>query len=255
MENVLMIKPFNVVYIGFALIFIAVFAFLAYAVRNKDDEFRKKLLAFIMLGGLAVYFWYKYMLSVDADYSAITAAAGEGGFDWWKELPLHLCNINLILIPVSIFTGKRELQSFCFFLGPLGALMAILMPCTGFEYYSVLLPRMFGYYFTHWLVVCGSLSLCSFKIYKPRFNELKRTALTILILSFGVFLFSMALRLTGICANANYFYTVEPFGNPILEMLYKIIPVPYLYILPCLLILIPYMVLVTWLLNRKEKVQ
>ena len=253
MNNILIIKPFNLVYIGLGLLCLALFVLLTHAVKDKDAEYRKKLLFYIMLGGFALYFWYKYMLSIDADYSAITAAAGEGGFDWWKELPLHLCNINLILIPISIITGKRELQSFCFFAGPLGAIMAILMPTTGFDCYSLLLPRIFGYYVTHWLVVFGSLSLCSFKIYRPKFSDLKRTTLTILILSFGIFLFNMLLRVTGICVNANYFYTVEPFGNPILNLLYGLIPVPYLYVLPCLVILIPYMLLVTRLLNRKEK--
>ena len=252
MNNVLMIKPFNGTYIGLFLLFLAVFAGLAIMLKKKDIEIRKKTLAWIMIGGLVFYFWYKYMLSIDAPYSALQEAAGEGAFSWWKELPLHLCNINLILVPVSVFTGRRELQSFCFFLGPIGALLALLMPCTGFEYYSLLLPRMIGYYGTHWIVFFGSISLCSFGIFRPRRSDLKRTIVTIILLSFGIFLFDMLLRLTGICVNANYFYLVEPFGNPILEMLYRLIQEPYLYVLPVLAVLIPYMILETRLLNRGE---
>ena len=253
MKEILIIKPFNLTYIGLFLLFLAVFAGLAMLLKKKDLEVRKKTLLWTMAGGLIFYFWYKYMLSIDLPYSQLQQAAGEGAFSWWKELPIQLCNINLILVPVSILTGKRELQSFCFFLGPLGALMAILMPCTGFECYSLLLPRMLGYYLTHWLVFFGSISLCTFGIYRPKRSDLKRTTVTVIILSFAIFLFDMLLRLTGVCVNANYFYVVEPFGNPILEMLYKIIPIPYVYVLPTLAILIPYMLLVTAILEPKGK--
>ena len=244
-KEILMIKPINGTFIGLFAVMLIIFAVLAIALEKKSLETRKKTLVWIMFGTLALFFVYKLLLSMDAEYSAICAAAGEGEFTWWKELPIQLCNINLILVPVSILTGKRELQSFSFFLGPLGAIMALLMPCTGFEYYSLLLPRMWGFYITHWVVFFGSLSLRTFGIYKPKFKDLKRTVITTVILTFVVFLFNMLLRVTGICETANYFFVVEPVGNPILELLHGFIPVPFLYILPCLLILIPYMLLVT----------
>ena len=255
MNETFILKPFNGTYIGLFLLFLAIFAGLAAVLKKTDIETRKKTLQWIMITGFLFFFWYKYELFIDADYSAISAAAGEGAFSWWKELPLQLCNINLIMVPVSIITGKRELQSFCFFLGPIGAIFALIMPCPGFDCYSILLPRMLGYYITHWLVFFGSLSLCSLGIYRPKRSDLKKTVITVVILSFVIFLFNMLLRLTGICVNANYFYVVEPIGNPLLELLHRIIPVPYLYILPTLGILIPYMLAVTALLNRKGKAE
>ena len=61
----------------------------------------------------------------------------------------------MILIPVGVLTKKRPLMSFSFFLGPLGAAMALMMPGVGFENCSVLLPRMIGYYFTHFKVIAA----------------------------------------------------------------------------------------------------
>ena len=58
-------------------------------------------------------------------------------------------------------------QGFSFFVAPLGALMALLFPEPLFSGFSLLMPRIFGYYVTHAiLVVCG-LSLATLGFYRP----------------------------------------------------------------------------------------
>ena len=178
------------------------------------------------------------------------------GFNWWGELPLHLCNINMILIPIAVMKDRRSLMSFCFFLGPLGALMALLMPGNGFEGYSILLPRMIGYYGTHFMVIIEALALATFGLYRPRFRDFPGTLLTILVISIAVFCVNLLLRATGLHPKANYFYSVETEGNFLLELFHRWIPIPYLYLMPCYLILCPYMAVVTfgfWLADRKNK--
>ena len=39
----------------------------------------------------------------------------------------------MILIPIAVLRKSRPLMSFSFFLGPLGALMALVMPGNGFN--------------------------------------------------------------------------------------------------------------------------
>ena len=56
---------------------------------------------------------------------------------------------------------------------------------------------------------------------------------------------NMFLRWTELHPKANYFFSVETEGNAVLEFFYRLIPVSFLYVLLCLLILVPYMVLVT----------
>ena len=55
----------------------------------------------------------------------------------------------------------------------------------------------------------------------------------------------MLLRWSGLHPKANYFFAVETEGNFLLEIFHSWIPVPFLYLLPAIGILAPYMLLVT----------
>ncbi len=257
MMDKLILQPFNGVFFMLFAAFALVFLILSLIMRRCSDKTRRATLAGLMLFTLAVFIWYKIMLSLDTEYSALTAGAGKGAFSWWGELPLHLCNINMLLIPVAMLTKKRPLMGFSFFLAPLGAAMALMMPGAGFEGCSILLPRMIGYFFTHFMVFFGGLALWGFGIYRPAFRDLPGVVISVLILSLLLFGFNMLLRTTGIYPNANYFYTVETEGNPVLEIFHRWLPYPYLFMLPSLGILIPYMLIVTALFSiggkRKKK--
>ncbi len=218
--------------------------------RQKPMETRRRFLAGIMIFTFITFFVYKYFLSIDAEYSRICAEEGIGEFSWWKELPLQLCNINLLLIPVAMATMNRSILNFNFFTGTLGALMALMMPSVGFSDCSILLPRMLGYYFTHFMVFTGSLAILAYGIHTPKFRELPKTALLLLAVAFIVFLFSGACRAAGLNGFVNYFYTWGPDGNAILELLYSVIPAPYLYEVPLILVLLAYMYLVTFIINK-----
>ncbi len=189
------------------------------------------------------FFLYKYALSRDADFNVITAELG--GFNWWGELPLQLCNINLLLIPVAVLTGRRPLLSFCFFIGPLGALMALVMPSTGFDGYSLLLPRMIGYYGTHFVVLIAALAIGTFGLYRPKLGDLPLMVLTVFVVALVIFGFNMLLRAAGLHPRANYFFSVETEGNPLLELFRRWIPCPFLYLLPSIVILGLYACVIT----------
>ncbi len=253
----LILLPFNGVFFALFAVFAVLFLILNLIMRRCSEKTRRVTLAGLMIFTLAFFIWYKIMLSLDIEYSILTESAGKGAFCWWGELPLQLCNINMILIPVAIATKKRSLQGFCFFLGPLGAAMALCMPGLGFEGCSILLPRMIGYYFTHFMVFFGGLSLAGFGIYRPTFRDLPGVVLSLIVLNLLIFVFNMILRLTGVYPNANYFYNVVTEGNPILELFHRWLPYPFLYSMPCLLILLPYVLIVTALFciggRRKKK--
>ena len=138
----------------------------------------------------------------------------------------------------------------------LGALMALVMPGAGFDGYSLLLPRMLGYFGTHFMVVIMAIAIVSFGLYRPKFKDLLKTCGVITLITFCVFLIDLLLIYTGLYPNANYFYAMRPIGNPLLELFHGWIPLPFLYLIPCLLILVPYMALVTtgfWLVDKKNE--
>jgi len=120
-----------------------------------------------------------------------------------------------------------------------------MMPSAGFSGYSIFLPRMLGYYGTHFMIVIEGLALVTFGLFKPRLSDLPRAILTVIIIAFVVFLFNLFLRWTGLFPKANYFFSVETEGNFLLEMFHKWIPIPFLYLLPSIVILGAYMLIIT----------
>ena len=61
-----------------------------------------------------------------------------------------------------------------------------------------------------------------------------------------MFLINLLLRWSGLHPKANYFFSVETEGNFLLEIFYRWLPYPFLYLLPSIVILGVYMVLVTF---------
>ncbi len=161
---------------------------------------------------------YKLSLSMDAAY---IRAYYPNGFSIFNELPLHLCNINLFLIPLGVWKRNRSIMGFSFFVAPLGALMALLFPEPLFSGFSLLMPRIFGYYVTDAiLVVCGlSLATLGFTAPTPRIS---RGSSRPLVFAVGAHLINLLLRLT-LCPEANYFFT---YGAEIgvLKLFWRIIP-------------------------------
>ncbi len=236
-------RPFNTLFLIMFAAFLALLILASLLLRGKSEKAKRTVLVAACLVTLLGYFLYKYLLSLDADYNIITA--NMGGFNWWGELPLQLCNINMILIPIAVMRRSRPLMCFGFFMAPLGALMALVMPGNGFSGYSLLLPRMLGYYGTHFMIVIEGLALVCFGLYRPKFRDLPRTVLAALLITLAIFGVNMLLRWSGLHPKANYFFSVETEGNFLLEIFHKWIPVPFLYLMPALLILLPYMALVT----------
>ena len=117
--------------------------------------------------------------------------------------------------------------------------MALLFPEPLFSGFSLLMPRIFGYYVTHALLgVCG-LSLATLGFYRPAPRDIPQILKTFGLLAVGAHLINLLLRLT-LCPEANYFFT---YGAEIgvLKLFWRIIPVPLLYGLPAPLILAAYM--------------
>ena len=239
----LIMAPFNGVFFAVFGGFLLLLVLSSLLLRKKSEQVRGRVIVCACLLTLVGFVVYKYCLSIDREYDALTA--NMGGFNWWGELPLQMCNINLILIPVAIWTNNRFLKGYCFFMGPLGALMALIMPGNGFGGYSLLLPRMLGFYGTHFVLFIAGLAMGTFGLYRPRVKDFPKLVLTVTAVTFLVFCLNLLLRYTGLHPKANYFFSVETEGNFLLEIFHSFLPFPFLYLLPSYLILVPYMFLVT----------
>ena len=254
MSDFWIMRPFSPLFFLLFALFLLLLIVSSLLLRKKSERTRALVLACACWVTLLGFIAYKFALSVDAEFNVLTAVMG--GFNWWGELPLQLCNINMLLIPIAVWKKSRPLCCFCFFLGPLGAMMALAMPGNGFDGYSLLLPRMLGYYGTHFMIVIEGLALVTFGLFRPKLRDLPRAILAVLIIAFGVFLINLLLRWSGLHPKANYFFSVETEGNFLLELFHRWIPIPFLYLIPCTGILGAYMLAVTIpfeLADRKKK--
>ena len=234
--NEFSITPFRGPHLLLLLLTVTAVLFILLLLRGKPDARRSRFLVGVCLFNLALFTVYKLSLSMDAAY---VRAYYPNGFNIFNELPLHLCNINLFLIPLGVWKRNRSIMGFSFFVAPLGALMALLFPEPLFSGFSLLMPRIFGYYVTHSLLVVCGLSLATLGFYRPDPKDIPRILKTFGLLAVGAHLINLLLRLT-LCPEANYFFT---YGAEIgvLKLFWRIIPVPLLYGLPAPLILAAYM--------------
>ena len=250
----MIIKTFNPVFFGLFIIFGLFTLCLKLCLKRADERQRQLFVAFFYTAILVYFFVYKYQLSKDVEYSGIQALSGAGNFSWWTELPLNLCNISLVVIPLAFFFKKRTLMSFGFFVSPLGALLALLMPVAGFSGYSFFTPRVCGFYFTHYAIFFSLPIVLSLKLYKPEKRDIMPCFAVFMIIASVVFVINVLIRVLGFSQFSNYFYEMSPVNNPVLGFLYNLIPVPGLYLLPVMVgVLIPYMYLITLILGKYTK--
>ena len=246
----MIIRPFNTGFFLLMAVMIGAIVLLWALLRGRSEQRREAVLIALCVVNIIGFFVYKGFLSGDAQFLQVS---GLDKFNWFNELPLQLCNINMFLIPIGILTHRRSLLGFAFFVAPLGALMALVFPEAAFSGYSLWTPRIFGFYFTHMLIIICGLSLATLGFYRPRPKDLPGIAGTFLMLGFGALLVDLLLRHT-VCPLANYFFV---YGGDvdisILNLFWKWLPVPFLYEMPALLILVGYMALICLLFSARDQ--
>ena len=245
----MIIRPFDAGFFLLMAVMIGTIVLLWALLRNQPQQRREAVLLTLCVVNIIGFFVYKGFLSADAQFLQVS---GLDKFNWFNELPLQLCNINMLLIPNGILTRRRYLLGFAFFVAPLGALMALVFPDPAFSGYSLWLPRMLGYYLTHMLILICGFSLTTLGFYRPRPKDLPGITGALLTTAFAAFLVDLLLRHT-VCPQANYFFAFgQDIDISILNLLWKWIPVPFLYELPALAILFVYMGLVCLVFSKLD---
>ena len=142
----MIIRPFNAAHLLLLALAAGAVVLLWVLLRGQPERCRSAVLIALCAANIIGFFVYKGFLSRDMQF---LQASGLDRFNWFSELPMQLCNINMFLIPIGILTKRRSLLGFAFFVAPLAALMALVFPEAPFVGYSLWLPRMLGFYATH----------------------------------------------------------------------------------------------------------
>lgn len=134
----MIIRPFNAAHLLLLALAAGAVVLLWVLLRGQPERCRSAVLIALCAANIIGFFVYKGFLSRDMQFLEVS---GLDRFNWFSELPMQLCNINMFLIPIGILTKRRSLLGFAFFVAPLAALMALVFPEAPFVGYSLWMPR------------------------------------------------------------------------------------------------------------------
>ena len=158
----------------------------------------------------------------------------------WDKLPLHACNLAAVLALPAALAGNRRwgqpLRGFCFYGGVIFSLAAMAMPERGYDVMPLLSINALGFYGFHGLVLAQSFCFATWGLHRPAWRDLYRSPLILAAMALPVHGINLLLRAT-VYPQANFFYTCGLAGNPVMEWLYGLIPVPFLFELPLTLLM------------------
>jgi len=163
------------------------------------------------------------------------------GFNIKEDLPLHLCNIISLLLPVFAFKRKRWMYEILIFWVFAGTTQAMITPdlAHGFPHY---------HYLKYWIVHAG---LVVFMMYATVIYQMRPTVRSILKSFLALQVYFGLMLLVNFILGSNYFFISEkpPHGS----LLDYFGDWPY-YILVAELILFPYFFLIylPFYLTRKR---
>ena len=180
-----------------------------------------------------------------------------------EYLPLHLCSINAILLPIVVFSKNKTLGNMLL-VWCLGALAALIVNMAQAEF-EIFSWTFAFYYFPHVLEFGIPILLFVFKMVEKHpkyilstlgFTMLIYTGVHFCNLGINAYLTSNnVLDYAGNLIQVNYMYSIIP-ENPLLALFKQIIPYDYWYmymIVPILAIYLGIVYLPQILQNRKKK--
>lgn len=116
------------------------------------------------------------------------------------NLPLHLCDISVFVILITLATENRRLAELSYYAGATGALLAVAVPAIS-ETGSIRNIAIARYFVTH-IVLVGVGFYCTFgRRYHPRFGAVVRSYL-------GVHLYALVITPLNLFLDTNYFFTL-----------------------------------------------
>lgn len=232
-KEILVIRPFNKVYIACTLLAALIAAGLCRWVSVMEiAEAQTGIRHFseFLVGLLLVY---RTALLFDRGYA--DAAYENGKINIWNELLLFPCNVIAMIGLAGTLLNSRLLLSFAFFYALCPA-AALCFPSVGYEKYSILEPRIFAFYLYHHMILAFPFLMVVSGVYVPEYADVIPALLLYSACSLFALTVNIILVRTGLNSNANYFFNRIPDGNPVMEKLYGVIPVPFLFTVPMMLL-------------------
>ena len=175
-------------------------------------------------------------------------------FAWgspYEYLPLHLCSLTALVLPFAVFTRSKVLGNLLL-LWSLGAVMALVVN-TAQANFEICSATFLFYFFPHLLEFGIPILLIALGLVKKDMKCIGTTLLitvcALVIVHFAnvalnsYFIENQILNPSGTLVQVNYMYTIKP-ENPVMSLFWSLIPYPFWYLMPAVVIVLVYLLLV-----------
>ncbi len=210
---------YGIVHIVTLLLSAAIIIGLYFLLKNRSDKTKTVVLFILSFSGISAIIFNLVTWGSPIEY-----------------LPFHMCSITAMLLPFAVITKNKVINNLLL-LWCVGALIALVLnqAQANFEIFSW---TFFFYYFPHTLEVGIPILMFALKLTEKKLIYIPTTlALTAAIYT-GVHLINVWLNnyaaannivdWAGNIVKLNYMYSVDP-TNPVLQLMYNLIPHPYWY--------------------------
>jgi uncharacterized membrane protein YwaF len=180
-----------------------------------------------------------------------------------EYLPLHLCSINAILLPIVVFTKNKTLGNMLL-VWCLGALAALVVNTAQAEFELLSWTFVF-YYFPHVLEFGIPILLFTLGLIEKHPKYIVSTLVITMLIYTGVHFCNLGINAyltennvldyAGNLIQVNYMYSIVP-ENPLLVLFKQVIPYDYWYmymIVPILAVYLSIVYLPQILRNKKKQ--
>ena len=168
-----------------------------------------------------------------------------------EYLPLHLCSINALLLPIVVFTRNKQLGNLLL-VWCLGALAALVVNQAQADF--VVFSATFNFYFFPHVLEFGiPILLFKLKMVELDYKCIGSTLLLTILIYTGIHLCNVGLNAyceanqilnsAGEVIKVNYMYSLVP-ENPLLALFYQWVPYEYWYLYLIFPIVLVYLVIV-----------
>ena len=212
---------FGIVHIITLLISAAIIVGLYFILKNRSDKTKTIVLFILSFSGISAIIFNLVTWNSPIEY-----------------LPFHMCSITAMLLPFAVLT-KNKIINNLLLLWSLGALIALVLNQAQANYEIFSWTFVF-YYFPHTLEVGIPILMFVLKLVKKDVRCIGSTLALTLFLYTDVHLINVCLNNYATAANIvdwagnlvklNYMYSIDP-TNPVLQMMYNLVPFPYWYML------------------------
>lgn len=166
---------------------------------------------------------------------------------------LQVCNFNFILLPLCLFKKNELCRQYLFFFSMPAALSTFVAYPSDVANSTWNSLVCLNFWIDHACVVLVPLLMIATRRFKPDLKYVKKVTLCVLCYFFIAFLGNWALNgFSFETIHYNFSYTMNDGNIMILKPLYKLIPIPFVYLLPLAIPIYFIFWLVAYLFRKYE---